>query len=306
MTDTYLYDAFGNLLSKTGTTANDFLYTGEQYDANTGFYYLRARYMNPSTGTFTSPDAYAGTVFDPVSLHKYLYANANPVMNRDPSGNSTIGEQAIVFSIRAKLNVDQTALIATGMAVILLAGALGGMTNCHYANINASLIVLSAQNQLDNAAVMITIVDTYLDQTAVFINSATQAIKDWVREKIKSNNLTPRDNSVYVLSNPKDKYDVWYVGITNNPARRLAEHGNTEKAGWPMTVIMTGLTRLEARILEQLIICTYTIKSLENLRYEISKGNYGKATNELKQIASLNKLGGVVTLLEMTDILNHD
>ena len=102
VTDTYLYDAFGNLLSKTGTTANDFLYTGEQYDANTGFYYLRARYMNPSTGTFTSPDAYAGTIFDPVSLHKYLYANANPVMNRDPSGYSTFTltemEASIVIS----------------------------------------------------------------------------------------------------------------------------------------------------------------------------------------------------------------
>ncbi|MDD4097088.1 MAG: RHS repeat-associated core domain-containing protein, partial [Oscillospiraceae bacterium] len=83
-------DNSGKLLTKTGTTANDFLYTGEQYDINTGFYYLRARYMNPSTGTFTSPDAYAGTIFDPVSLHKYLYANANPVMNRDPSGYQTL------------------------------------------------------------------------------------------------------------------------------------------------------------------------------------------------------------------------
>ena len=103
VTDTYLYDAFGNLLTKTGTTANDFLYTGEQFDANTGFYYLRARYMNPSMGTFTSPDAYAGTIFDPVSLHKYLYANANPVMNRDPSGYVTYGELLGAMAINAVL-----------------------------------------------------------------------------------------------------------------------------------------------------------------------------------------------------------
>lgn len=101
VTDTYLFDAFGNLLFRTGTTENDFLYTGEQYDANTGFYYLRARYMNPATGTFTSPDAYAGTIFDPVSLHKYLYANANPVMNRDPSGYQTLTlkEMGTIFAI---------------------------------------------------------------------------------------------------------------------------------------------------------------------------------------------------------------
>ena len=42
--------------------------------------------MNPSTGTFTTMDTYAGSIFDPTSLHKYLYANANPVTYVDSSG----------------------------------------------------------------------------------------------------------------------------------------------------------------------------------------------------------------------------
>ena len=86
VTDTYNYDAFGNLLDKTGTTVNNYLYCGEQFDSATGLYYLRARYMNPATGTFITQDTYPGTIFDSTSLHKYLYANANPVMNVDPSG----------------------------------------------------------------------------------------------------------------------------------------------------------------------------------------------------------------------------
>ena len=51
--------------------------------------------MSPATGTFTTMDTYQGSIFDPVSLHKYLYANANPVMNVDPSGYSTLTGQQV-------------------------------------------------------------------------------------------------------------------------------------------------------------------------------------------------------------------
>ena len=83
-TDIYSYDAYGNLMEKEGDTENDYLYVGEQYNANTGLYYLRARYMNPSTGTFTTMDSYQGSLYEPISLHKYAYANL--VSNIDPSG----------------------------------------------------------------------------------------------------------------------------------------------------------------------------------------------------------------------------
>ena len=86
VTDTYVYDAWGNLLESTGTTENSYLYCAEQLDSTTGLYYLRARYMNPTTGTFISMDTYQGSIFEPATLHKYLYANANPVMYTDPSG----------------------------------------------------------------------------------------------------------------------------------------------------------------------------------------------------------------------------
>ena len=64
--------------------------------------------MSPETGTFVSMDSYAGTLDNPVSLHKYLYADANPVMYVDPSGNFSLMETNIAQGIQAIIN-DLTA-----------------------------------------------------------------------------------------------------------------------------------------------------------------------------------------------------
>jgi len=103
VTDTYNYDAFGNLLNSTGSTPNNYLYRGEQYDPDLGLYYLRARYYNPQTGRFLSRDPEDGNPFDEVTLHKYLYAGSNPVSYVDPSGKGfldyiTPSENAIPMS----------------------------------------------------------------------------------------------------------------------------------------------------------------------------------------------------------------
>ncbi len=117
VTDTYSYDAFGNLISSTGSTENYYRYCGEQFDETTGLYYLRARYMDTSTGRFISQDSYAGSISDPVSLHKYLYANANPVTYTDPSGYFVEG---LVIAIEfVKANAVAIAVF-TGLLALLV------------------------------------------------------------------------------------------------------------------------------------------------------------------------------------------
>ena len=58
VTDTYTYDAFGNLIGVSGATANNYRFAGEQFDPNLGDYYLRQRYYNPGVGRFTRRDTY--------------------------------------------------------------------------------------------------------------------------------------------------------------------------------------------------------------------------------------------------------
>ena len=90
VSDTYNYDAFGNITGSTGTTPNNYLFTGEQFDPALDLYYLRARYMNPDIGRFITSDVFPGIISDPLTLHKYIYANNNPVNMTDPSGNFTL------------------------------------------------------------------------------------------------------------------------------------------------------------------------------------------------------------------------
>ena len=97
VTDTYDYDAFGNKINSTGTTPNNYLYRGEQFDSDLGLYYLRARWMNPLTGRFMSRDPEDGKLLDPKTLHKYLYADGDPVNGLDPTGRDDEEEESGIF-----------------------------------------------------------------------------------------------------------------------------------------------------------------------------------------------------------------
>jgi len=98
VTDTYEYDAFGNRVSSTGTTPNNYLYRGEQYDPDLSLYYLRARYYNQVTGRFLNVDPLAGQ-----GQRRYEYAGANPVDGSDPSGNFVL---ASYWPLMAPLQIN--------------------------------------------------------------------------------------------------------------------------------------------------------------------------------------------------------
>jgi RHS repeat-associated protein len=80
VTRTYRYDAFGNQVAPDPNDTNPFRYNAEYFDAETGKYYLRFRYYNPTIGRFTQEDPIR---FD---LNWYIYANNNPILYIDPSG----------------------------------------------------------------------------------------------------------------------------------------------------------------------------------------------------------------------------
>ncbi|MCD9024089.1 S8 family serine peptidase [Cohnella silvisoli] len=83
----YEYDAFGNITNKTGTVNNPIRYAGYQYDEESKFYYLNARYYDPKLARFLTEDTYRGQANDPLSLNLYTYVANEPIKYVDPTGH---------------------------------------------------------------------------------------------------------------------------------------------------------------------------------------------------------------------------
>lgn len=93
--DSYAYSAFGEMLSHTGTTVNPYQYAGQQFDAATGLYNLRARYYDPADGRFLSQDVYPYNLANPIELNRYSYAANSPINYSDPTGYTAFIEYAL-------------------------------------------------------------------------------------------------------------------------------------------------------------------------------------------------------------------
>jgi len=89
----YRYDAWGKILSITGSMAatlgvqNPFRYRGYVYDEETGWYYLKTRYYDPTLRRFISSDALMSTGQGLLGLNMYAYCNNNPANMSDSNGN---------------------------------------------------------------------------------------------------------------------------------------------------------------------------------------------------------------------------
>ena len=93
---TYTYDAWGTVLSVTGTlaetvgTVNPVRYKSYYLDSETGWYYLQSRYYDPAVGRFLNADIVEllGASGSVISYNLFVYCYNNPIILIDSNGEA--------------------------------------------------------------------------------------------------------------------------------------------------------------------------------------------------------------------------
>ena len=252
----YVYDAWGYPISKTGT-------------------------MAATLGT-VNPFRYRGYVYDEETGLYYLRSRYyNPEWKRF-------------------INADD------------LVGKIGTLL-CHnqYSYCGNSPILYSDQNghafaigifDFDSVAVPLWgIFNSWRETTSRFFTDVYQKIKENNKQRellrkaiiatveARIDNLLPHDNSIYLLKDSAGK--VRYVGRSNNPSRRWAQHQrdsrHPERVNYEMVVVSTGLTVRQAKVEEQTLISVYSLEALDNARREIAVLNLAGFREEISRAAEI-------------------
>jgi len=88
----YNYSPFGRTMTLGEDVPQPFRFTGREYDAETDFYYYRARYYSPQMKRFISQDPLR---FGAGDVNWYAYVGGNPVNFTDPLGLEVWGDDGV-------------------------------------------------------------------------------------------------------------------------------------------------------------------------------------------------------------------
>ena len=99
----FVYDSFGNVVSMTGETfISRFLFTGREWDRETGLQFNRRRYYHPQLGIFVNEDPIG---FEGGDTNLYRYVENSPLIAVDPFGTTSFPLQVLLtLSARGSRN----------------------------------------------------------------------------------------------------------------------------------------------------------------------------------------------------------
>ena len=248
--------------------ASAYGYAGEWADP-TGLVNLRARYYAPAQGRFLTQDPFPGMLAQPATLQPYLYVVNNPVLLTDPSGEiapllllglagGAIGGGIYGFGSQVVHNLNQGMCFWDALTTNISAGQIA-----LYAGAGALIGSGIGLGSMGLQALVGYIATKSAVGIAITGGTALSADGD------PTNEIRSGFNVVYqIVENGVTKY----IGITNNPARRAAEH---LRRGWRIEEVpgLGELSRADARAVEQVLIEFWGLVNLHNKINSIAPSN---------------------------------
>ncbi|MEQ4487937.1 MAG: RHS repeat-associated core domain-containing protein [Dehalococcoides mccartyi] len=223
------YFPFGSTRAESVSTDEQF--TGQKKDS-TGLYYYNARYYDPATGRFVSPDSVGQNLLNPQTLNRYTYVLNNPLKYTDPSGHWIFAVFAVIRVAITIYNVVTTAKdIVTavqnptpGNILMAAVGVLDPSPGNKAGKVAVGLVDNAATNTAEKvvkAAVKQT--DDAVEQVAKSADNPTGQILKNSKDDVGS------DGVIYLRID--DNTGNKYVGQAKSWDRYQARKGEHQKAG---------------------------------------------------------------------------
>jgi RHS repeat-associated protein len=282
-TPTLCYDAdfypYGGEIDFTNTCPQNYKFQGKERDAETGNDYFGARFYSSTYGRFLSPDwssvpapiPYANLA-NPQTLNLYAFVIDNPESFADLNGHDpgVCNSGGAAGYRNCPVASQGNAALQVAKDTIVGAAKEGANTVINLANlvnapIDAGLAKLGINFSFGQGKDFEA--STPGEKGAMIGTSLGLLIVPGAGEEKAA---ATASTSVYTIV--KDGETV-YAGITNNLARRAAEHGEA------LTEVASGLTRTQARGVEQALIEQHGLAS-----------NGGTLLNRINSIARSNPI----------------
>ena len=200
----YTYDAWGNIISVTGSSAgtigaqNPIRYRGYLYDEETKYYFCKTRYYNPQWRRWLNKDGYFIAGNDLTGSNMYAYCSGNPVMRIDPNGM-----------------VDIASGIGLGIAI-------GCFLFADYLGIGQTLVLPFLQKNLDEEVFMFAAI-LFAEGGNLCGNDELNAMAWTIRNRISHPGFT--GNTYRALITAKGQYDAYGNDDYNTALSYLTGNG---------------------------------------------------------------------------------
>lgn len=250
---TYTYLPKGALIWKTGILTQPFTFLGDfgVEQETDSCYYIRARYLDASTGRFLSKDPLFGDEFEPQTLNRYLYALNNPLNSYDVTGLTTADDDSPkfldLFSLKATADNISNALDHGRKGEAYLASVVA-VTQYAFLGVSAFIIGRAA---LSAPTITVPIISSAVWAQKTFSNVFSQA-GSFAGQTIDDVALALRSGTISVTRVPIDvivRNGQTFILNTRSSVALL--RANIPLSSWNI-VNRTGQVLYENRLTEQL------------------------------------------------------